>query len=101
MTTISLKDYIEKRFELSESAARTALAAMDKRLEGMNEFRGAIEDQAKHFISRVEHDALCKRIEVLEQNRARIEGRASTSLIIALAGVIVALISLARDLFVR
>lgn len=49
-------DYIEKNIEKTE-------IALNKRLEGMNEFRAALKDQNSTFITRVEFDARYKLIE--------------------------------------
>jgi hypothetical protein len=44
----------EKRFEHSDAALRVALDANNKRLDGMNEFRDALNDTTNRMITRVE-----------------------------------------------
>lgn len=46
----------DKAVELSKETMKLAVAAMDKRLEGMNEFRSTLKDQTSTFITRVEFD---------------------------------------------
>ena len=75
---VSLKDHfktllsdeklrVNERFELQDRAVQSALAsaeravskaetATDKRFESMNEFRSALSDQTKDFMSRREYD---------------------------------------------
>lgn len=47
----------QQRFVEQEKAILTALAANDRRLDGMNEFRDTLKDQAATFIPRSEYDA--------------------------------------------
>ena len=84
--SVSLRDYLETKLdaevkrldEVSKltngavaQATTIANSAMDKRLEGMNEFRQQMTDQTKTFITKEEyaarHDALEKRISGLEK----------------------------------
>jgi len=70
--------YMDK-FAAEEKARQIALAAQDKRLEGMNEFRSAIQDQGATFLPRIEFDAryqaLLERIEHLSSRQDKTEGR--------------------------
>jgi hypothetical protein len=54
---------------------------MDKRLEGMNEFRNQLKDQSTMFFTKAEHEQFGKRIEddirSLRESRASLEGKAS------------------------
>lgn len=65
-TVVGLKEYVDMRFSESEKAKDNALhnieiarreaqTAMEKRLEGMNEFRDQLRDQATRFITREEY----------------------------------------------
>ena len=65
-TVVGLKEYVDMRFSESEKAKDNALhsieiarkeaqIAMEKRLEGMNEFRDQLRDQATRFITREEY----------------------------------------------
>src|ERR1051326_835056 len=47
--------YID-RFEASQEALTVALEASNKRLDGMNEFRAALTDQAARMVTREEWD---------------------------------------------
>lgn len=50
--TISLKKHLNQRFKDIKDAIRVASAAMDKRLDGMNEFRNQLNDQTKSFVTK-------------------------------------------------
>ena len=65
-TVVGLKEYVDMRFSESDKAKDNALhsieearkeaqTAMEKRLEGMNEFRDQLRDQASRFITREEY----------------------------------------------
>jgi cysteine sulfinate desulfinase/cysteine desulfurase-like protein len=55
---VSLKEYIETKLVALEKATEEAKSSLEKRLEGMNEFRAQLKDQTSTFITRVEFDAL-------------------------------------------
>ena len=91
-TVVGLKDYVDMRFAEAEKARRDSLAAldamrsetarvMDKRLDAMNEFRGALRDQADQMMPRTEytlkHEQLDAKIDALEKFRDQLEGKAS------------------------
>jgi hypothetical protein len=59
----SLKDYFDTKFTSIERATSVAYEAMDKRLDGMNEFRNALKDQTSKSITRIEHDALIAKLD--------------------------------------
>lgn len=82
--TVSLKEYVEKRFDASDKAISAALAAAekavikaetaaDKRFESVNEFRAALEDQQENLLTKNEHrltvDGLQARLKVIEDER--------------------------------
>lgn len=54
---IGLKEYINFRFKILEKETENARSSMDKRLDGMNEFRDQLKDQAGRFITREEYEA--------------------------------------------
>ena len=67
-TVVGLKDYVDMRFSEAEKAKDNALhsieiarkeaqGAMERRLEGMNEFRDQLRDQASKFLTRTEYDS--------------------------------------------
>jgi len=72
-TLVSLKEYfdgklddfeekVELQFKLSKEAVEKALIQNDTRLEGMNEFRNSLRDQASTFITRQELTLMIKSI---------------------------------------
>jgi len=59
--TVPLREYLDVRFNAIESrlagmdtAVKLANNNMEKRLEGMNEFRSSMQDQASKYITRAE-----------------------------------------------
>jgi len=102
---VSLKEHIESRLASLEKATELARFQMEKRLEGMNEVRAQLKEQAAQFISRAEYDSkherLITEIRDLRESRAELQGKASQkslnitlgvaiiSLVIALVGLVV------------
>ena len=60
---ITLKEYVDSRFASAGSALRAAKADMEKRLDGMNEFRASLRDQANMFASKAGFDALRSKVD--------------------------------------
>lgn len=69
MTDVALKEFLERRiddlaermtqrFVLADYAIAKAEQSMEKRLDGMNEFRNALTDQATKMASRESVDSL-------------------------------------------
>jgi hypothetical protein len=92
MTEPTLREYIDmrfeemdkrftNRFEAQETAIGKAEAALSERLNTMNEFRATISDQAKHFITRPEHDKLDNDVRTLQREKANLDGRISITVI--------------------
>jgi hypothetical protein len=54
-----------------EKALAVAHAAMDRRLETMNEFRNSLRDQAQQYVTNVEHRALCDRMDRIDKANER------------------------------
>ena len=50
-----LEQLTAEKFVARDRALSVALAAMDRRLDGMNEFRDALRDQAARFLPREEY----------------------------------------------
>ena len=48
-----------QRHESSQKAIELAMESMNKRLDGMNEFRGTLKDQQSMFLTRSDALALC------------------------------------------
>ena len=80
-TLISLREYVDIRFDAQEKAVNAALAAADravnkaevaseKRFENMNEFRGALADSARLLMPRAEVEqslkVLSNKVDMLE-----------------------------------
>lgn len=78
---IALREFFDYKFEAIYRANDVAYESMEKRLEGMNEFRDTLKDQASRFITRDEVDAIRKSIDadlrVLREYKAMVEGKAS------------------------
>jgi hypothetical protein len=51
---VSLKQYIDALSAARDEALHAALAANEKRLDGMNEFRQTLKDQQATYVTRVE-----------------------------------------------
>jgi hypothetical protein len=71
---VSLRDYIDRvmverdiryqqRFESQEKALEEAKRSSEKRLDGMNEFRGSLNDAQKTYITRTEAMSIITRNE--------------------------------------
>jgi hypothetical protein len=116
-TTVSLREYIEAKFISNDKALALALdnlniklagmdravsmdkVALDKRLEGMNEFRNALKDQQVEFIRRPEHAMIVADVRSLRDSRATLEGKADQGAVtistgIAITGVCLAVLNL-------
>ena len=98
---VTLYDHFESRITGLEKATCVAQTSLEKRLESMNEFRAAIKDQNMTFVTRVEFEAFHKPVlddlRVLRESRAELAGKASQgqtnlALIIALIGLILAIV---------
>lgn len=53
---VSLKEYFESQINSIKEATTLARESMEKRLDGMNEFRDALKDQTSLFINRKEYE---------------------------------------------
>ena len=113
METVTQKDLaalerlINERFTHLEKSTEIARQSMEKRLESMNEIRGALRDQGATAFTRSEHELYREKIAgeilMLRESKALLEGKASQisvnvtlaisilSLILAGAGVLLKL----------
>lgn len=70
---ITIKEYFETKIQALENATTVAAIGMEKRLEGMNEFRNQLKDQTSTFITRLEvvssHERMNRDIKDLQDNR--------------------------------
>jgi hypothetical protein len=94
MSGISLKKYFKVKIKAIEKATKIAKKQMDKRLEGMNEFRESLKDQASKFVTKDEFNRLVEDVKTLTAFKNTVQGRNSIAIFIALAGLIVAIIAI-------
>ena len=76
---------------------------MQKRLDGMNEFRDTLKDQASRFVTRdemaIKLDLINEQLKVLQYYKAQLEGKASQTqaniiLLISILGLALSVASL-------
>jgi len=96
---VSLRDYFDSRLSSVEKETMLAKESMEKRLEGMNEFRDSLRDQSNKFITREEMRSLVLDIQGLRESRAELYGKASQSSVyfaylISIIGFLVGVINL-------
>ena len=100
---VSLKEYFEVRLQSLDRATNTAAALMEKRLEGMNEFRNTLKDQANQFLTRNEFvmmmDKMTSEINALREFRVSVESKASQTSVIfvgvlSVIGVLIGVVGL-------
>ena len=70
---------VEERLIAADKAIKLAGDAMNSRLEGMNEFRETLQDQASRFITRDEHDIVKEELASLREFKAAVQSKASQS----------------------
>lgn len=115
--TVSLRDYVDIQFRLMQEeidrrfiaelrAIEAAAVAMERRLDGMNEFRGQLSDTISRFESREyaesQREALRERIEKVESEQSKARGRISAyAVIVAVAGVLLAVFGFAFEHLAR
>jgi hypothetical protein len=91
---VTLRDYMDRRFEdfdkavlaahnATERALEKADKATEKRFDGVNEFRAVLTDQQRTFLTRAEfeseHASLIARVDSLEDWRASASGQEAGS----------------------
>lgn len=94
---ISIKEYLDRRledlekrlcdrFEMQNTALDKAEQRMNERLEGMNEFRDAMKDQASTYVTEdiysARHEALRESINDLKLSRAELKGKANQNAVV-------------------
>ena len=77
LNMVSLRDYVDTRLEAVAVSTTLQAAAIEKRLDAMNEFRESLRDQAGLMATRIELEALCEKVDKLENWRSGMEGKAS------------------------
>jgi len=102
---VSLKEHFDSRLKSIEKSTDLAARTLEKRLEGMNEFRDTLKDQASRFVTREEMDlrtgANREAINELRTFKDRLEGKASAqsvyiAYVISFVGIALAIVSILK-----
>lgn len=68
---VTLKEYLESRLESIDTATILRAAALDKRMDAMNQIREQLATQKTEFLTRLEYDSkhqmLCDKIETVQK----------------------------------
>jgi hypothetical protein len=97
-----VEELFKTRIDSMEEARRLALAAMDKRLDGMNELREALRDQRATYFTKESHELYQKQIELeirsLQDFKLTLDTKASTKSVnlatgLAVGGFVISSIS--------
>ena len=99
---VNVYNTIEILFEKQEEALKTAKSEMDRRLEGMNEFRRQLDKQADTFMDKNEQKIINKScadsINALQNIKSKLDGKMFV-IILVIAAIVGALAGyLARTL---
>ena len=89
----------DREHAMTAEALDKAVQSMDRRLEGMNEFRASLKDQAGTFVRMDTYQALLDRVIAIEKSDVKGEGKAlgqaaTVGAIIAAIGVAATVVSL-------
>jgi hypothetical protein len=104
---VSLRDYFERLIAEQNKATAVAYQSMERRLDGMNEFRDTLRDQGVTYLTKSEyhmaHGAIEKDVRELRESRALLEGKASQSsvnfvTVMSVVGLIMGIIGIALRL---
>ena len=98
-----LKEIFNVKISSIEKAIELAHEEMERRLQGMNEFREQLNNQAHEFITRKEMDIIKAKISELKEFKATLEGKAdhravSIAYIISFLGIIIGVIAVVISL---
>ena len=105
--TITPKEFITEKFVNLEKTTELARSSMEKRLDGMNEFRDTLKDQASRFVTRSELETIVEKIgseiKLLNKSKDILEGKASQlsvniTLTVSIVSVLIAIIALIHKL---
>ena len=90
---ISIRDYFDSKLEALDRATATTAAQMERRLEGMNEFRDTLRDQASRLVTREEFALVQRSIEAeirqLREFKVAVESKASQASVMVVAVFVV------------
>ena len=94
INTTSRLARVEEQLVSIDKALGLAHCQMEKRLDGMNEFRQALKDQASEFITKNEYKRTVEDIRELRESRAELKGKASQlsvyiAWLLAIAGIFI------------
>ena len=101
---VSLREYVDAKFEAVAHATEQARENMERRLQGMNEFRDTLRDQASRYVTRDECNLSKTKIEddvdELREFRAALNAKAGQNAvyiayIISGISLLIALLNLA------
>ena len=102
---VTLKEYFESRLQEIEKATDRTAEQLNKRLEGMNEFRDTLKDQAAKFVTRDTLDVIIDKLNVDIKNLTTakdvLSGKASQNSVlwayaVAVIGIVIGIIGLVR-----
>ncbi len=74
---VSLKEYFEEKIRAIENTTSRDREVLESRLEGMNEFRDALKEQASHFVTMTQHETVLEDVRGLRESRAEMQGKAN------------------------
>ena len=103
----ALKELFEQRVRALEKETGLVSNQMERRLEGMNEFRDQLKDQAATFITRKECEVVFSKlsddIKMLRDSKLLLEGKASQfsvniATLISIIGLTIALVSVVNSM---
>lgn len=77
--TVTLREFVEAKFEAIDKALMTATGVLEARLEHLNELRGNVITKTEY---EAKHEALRTEIESLKLSRAELAGKASQTAMI-------------------
>lgn len=92
---MELNKRLDQRDDLNDRAVGAALASMNARLDGMNEFRSTLRDQASGFVSRPEWHTRITGLEDKVRNLelAQSEAQGASNRSVYLMGIFLALLT--------
>jgi hypothetical protein len=93
----SLQTMVLQMFKDRDDARRESVASMEKRLDGMNEFRETLSEQARTYVTRPEHEQLTMQVSELRSGQIALQSKLTTAA--GIVAVLVTLLSIAATLW--